>query len=241
MKLFEIVYYCTRILLPAINLLVYKQVKNLVISRGNKVSLLDVGGRKSHHTISIPAKVTVTDIPRKSDIQSNLYLGVNENIINQLDSRRSNIKDYIIDDMVSTKIPKESFDVVMAVEVLEHVEADKLFINNVYEILKPGGIFFMTTPNGDHVENTNPDHVRHYTKENLYAVLNKKFDIIDLEYAIKENTFYFRSLLPWSFRYPIRTLIAMISSLVNNYQSTYSSNTLYPNNCRHLVAIAVKK
>ncbi len=41
----------------------------------------------------------------------------------------------------------ESFDVVIAVEVMEHVHDHQLFFREVYRILKPGGQFFYTTPN----------------------------------------------------------------------------------------------
>jgi|TARA_Y100000294_G_C8430910_1_gene286773 SAM-dependent methyltransferase len=187
MKIFEIVYFNLRYFLPSLNLFIYKKVKHLARLKGNDVSLLDIGGRKSHYTINIPAEITVTDIPRESNIQVKLNLGVNENIINQLYSRRSNIKDYLIDHMVDTKLPKKSFDIVIAIEVLEHVEEDKTFINNVYDTLKPGGIYFMTTPNGDHVENTNPDHIRHYTKKQLFSILTSRFEIVDIEYAIYED------------------------------------------------------
>ena len=238
MKLFEIGFNYSRYFLSPLYLFVYKTVKQLVKLKDANVSLLDVGGRKSHHTINIPAEITVTDIPRESNIQTDLHLGTNEDIINQLYSRRSNIKEYLIDNMVDTKLPKESFDIIMAIEVLEHVKEDKLFIKNVYETLKPGGIFFMTTPNGDHVINTNPDHVRHYTKKQLLSVLNSSFNKIDINYTIFEGKFYFYSLNSWSIRQPLKTVCAMLSSLINNYQS---KKVLYPYNSRHLSAIAIKK
>ena len=238
MKLFEIGFNYSRLFVSPLYLFVYKTVKQLVKIKGANVSLLDVGGRKSHHTINIPAEITVTDIPRESNIQSDLHLGVNVGIIDQLYSRRSNIKEYIIDNMVDTKLPMESFDVIMAVEVLEHVEEDTLFISNVYNTLKSGGIFFMTTPNGDHVKNTNPDHVRHYTKKQLLSVLNSSFNKVDINYTIFESKYYFSSLNSWSIRQPLKTVYAMLSSLINNYQS---KKVLYPHNSRHLSAIAIKK
>jgi len=41
----------------------------------------------------------------------------------------------------------ESFDVVVAIEVLEHVIDPRAFVNLLYHYLRPGGMFFITTPN----------------------------------------------------------------------------------------------
>lgn len=43
----------------------------------------------------------------------------------------------------------EFFDVVTAIDVIEHVEDEDFFVKEVYRVLKPGGIFFFITPNGD--------------------------------------------------------------------------------------------
>ena len=41
----------------------------------------------------------------------------------------------------------EQFDLVAAVEVVEHLESQLSLFNEVQRILKPGGIFIFTTPN----------------------------------------------------------------------------------------------
>ena len=238
MKIFELAYNFSRFFLPPLSLFVHKKARKLVVERAGNVAFLDVGGRKSHHTINIPAEVTVTDIPRESDVQTNLDLGVNDQMIEQLLTRRSNIKKFVIDDMVDTKLPGESFDVVMAIEVLEHVVEDEKFVSNVCKILKQGGVFFMTTPNGDHVPNDNPDHVRHYTRGGLLEVMRKSFEKVEVNYVIYESKSYFRSLNSWSVKHPLRTITAMGCSLFCNYQSKYLKNTA--RNSRHLAVVAVK-
>lgn len=240
MKLFEIVFNTIRIFLPPLSLFVHRKIKHLVGTMGENVNLLDVGGRKSHHTINVPATITVTDIPRKSDTQKNLNLGVNNDIIEQLNSRRTNIKNYIIDDMTETKLPKESYDIIMAIEVLEHVLEDEVFVGNIYDTLKPGGVFFMTTPNGEHVENTNPDHVRHYSRSELESVLKKSFNNVDVTYIIYESKSYFNSQKSWSIKHPFRTIVAMISGVLSNYQSNMSGKEVTADNSRHLSAVAFK-
>ncbi|MCA1949663.1 MAG: class I SAM-dependent methyltransferase [Treponema sp.] len=42
-----------------------------------------------------------------------------------------------------------SVDIVLASHVIEHVNNPKVFVDEIYRVLKPGGYFFITTPNID--------------------------------------------------------------------------------------------
>jgi len=55
-----------------------------------------------------------------------------------------------VTDGKSLPFPDESFDVVLSVYVLEHVEHPKDFLREVLRVLKPGGCFFFRTPNRLH-------------------------------------------------------------------------------------------
>lgn len=46
-----------------------------------------------------------------------------------------------------TPFEDQSFDVVLAVEILEHLEAPRAFLREIFRILKPGGLCVVTTPN----------------------------------------------------------------------------------------------
>src|SRR5262249_55059298 len=142
-------------------------------------------GRKSHYTIGVPAAITVSDLPRESEIQKKLHLGVDDRIRRQTLGRRSNVVAVVYDDMTRSALPDEAFDAVVAVEVLEHVDDDAAFVRNVHRVLKPGGRFLMTTPNGDVVPNTNPDHRRHYTRRALTERLAACFPSVRVEYAVR--------------------------------------------------------
>ncbi len=50
-------------------------------------------------------------------------------------------------DFLEADFPENSFDAVLAMEVLEHVHDPAAFIAQVYRVLKPGGLFYYTTGN----------------------------------------------------------------------------------------------
>lgn len=68
--------------------------------------------------------------------------------------------------------PAETFDVVIALEVIEHVlDADAL-LKNIYRILKPGGVLLLSTPNAPHGEGVDgQEHRRGYGPDTLDAAL----------------------------------------------------------------------
>ena len=161
MTRFERIYTIAETFLPPLHRRVRRELGRLLARRGPSPRLLDVGGRKSHYTIGVPARVTVTDLPRASDLQHELNLGVTERMRGDLMRRRSSVEAVVIDDMTESRLPDESYDCAVAVEVLEHVELDDRFLENVRRVLKTAGVFLMTTPNGDFVRNTKPAHKRH--------------------------------------------------------------------------------
>ncbi len=209
------------------------------LSRGSEpLAVLDVGGRKSHYTIGLPARVTVTDLPRQTDVQRALNLGLTTQMTEQLLARRSNLEAVILDDMTRSSLPNASFNCVVAVEVLEHVDADEAFVHNVARVLKPGGVFLMTTPNGDSVPNSNPDHKRHYTAEGLRDLLLRHFSRVTVEYAIAAGRFRTAGLRPLSVKHPVRTATTMVANVINALQSAHPEVRQRAHRTRHLIATA---
>jgi SAM-dependent methyltransferase len=146
----------------------------------------------------------------------------------------------LYDDMTHSCLPNASFDCVVAVEVLEHVEEDESFVREVKRVLKPGGLFLMTTPNGDSVKNTNPDHKRHYRREQLANLLSKHFQDVEVEYAIRGGKFRSLGLRSWSPRQPLQTGLSIVGNVINSLQSAPSSLKVKPDGTRHLIATARK-
>lgn len=58
--------------------------------------------------------------------------------------QRSN--QYFMIDNNKAQCEDESYDVVVSIEVMEHVEDLQLYIRDIHRVLKPGGIFIWTTP-----------------------------------------------------------------------------------------------
>ena len=61
--------------------------------------------------------------------------------------------------------PADSFDLILSVEVMEHVEDLSAYIADVFYLLRPGGMFIFTTPCA------NPFSIEH-----VYALLTDKID-----------------------------------------------------------------
>ncbi|MCP3958350.1 MAG: methyltransferase domain-containing protein [bacterium] len=206
-------------------------------------SILDVGGRTSPYTIGLKARVTVLDVPREGRVRTNLNLGMTDGIADRLRRRRSNIEQLVIDDMTRTTIPDHSFDGIAAVETIEHVVDDQAFVRQAERLLKPGGWFYLTTPNGDYVlnepPNRNPDHVRHYTRDELISLLKERFPEVEVVYGVRTGRARYRGLRSISPRRPLQALSTGFSNLINRYESRDVETE--PRRTAHLFACARKQ
>ncbi|MDJ1502380.1 class I SAM-dependent methyltransferase [Xanthocytophaga agilis] len=73
------------------------------------------------------------------------------------------------------KIPTESYDTVVAFQVIEHIEDDNLFVKELHRVLKPEGKLIITTPNIKRSLTRNPWHVREYKAQELISLMKKYF------------------------------------------------------------------
>src|SRR5881398_2034398 len=70
---FEILYVCLEPFLPPLYRTVRRRLHHMTRANyGPALSILDVGGRKSPYTLGLPARVIITDLPRKSALQQKL-------------------------------------------------------------------------------------------------------------------------------------------------------------------------
>ncbi len=68
-----------------------------------------------------------------------------------------------------------SFDSVVSFQVIEHIQNDSLFLQEIHRVLKPGGTALLTTPNRPMSLSRNPWHIREYTGQELTDLAKKFF------------------------------------------------------------------
>jgi SAM-dependent methyltransferase len=246
---FEFAYVCLEPFLPPL----YGKVRRNLIdfsrsghrahatNGAHEIEILDAGGRKSHYTIAVPGNITIIDLPREKELQHQLNLGIPVEKTDEIRRRRSNVRKIVLGDMTRAPFPDQSFDIIVSVEVLEHVEEDERFVYHASRVLKPGGVFLMTTPNGDYCRNTNPDHKRHYTREQLKRLLATHFDQVEVDYAIRGGKAHGLGLKSWSVRKPTQTLLSMAGNVINSIQSAPAWVKDQPIGAFHLIGLARKK
>jgi len=81
-----------------------------------------------------------------------------------------------------------SYDLVVSLETIEHVEDDLGYVREIGRIVRPGGTLLCTTPNRlvtnpgktIHDKPFNPHHIREYTAEELRECLSECFSKVEL-------------------------------------------------------------
>ena len=78
-------------------------------------------------------------------------------------------------------IEDNSFDTIVTFQVIEHINNDSLFVEEIYRILRPGGKALITTPNIEMTLTRNPWHIREYTSRQLQDLAAKFFTKITMK------------------------------------------------------------
>lgn len=79
-------------------------------------------------------------------------------------------------------LPHNSFSSVISFETIEHLANPEDFLSEVRRVLKPSGLFFISTPNALVTKPfegipLNPYHVKEYTPQELQEILSKYFEV----------------------------------------------------------------
>ncbi len=78
-------------------------------------------------------------------------------------------------------LDEESFDVIVSFQVIEHIKADRFYLEEIRRVLKPNGMALITTPNIKKTLTRNPWHVREYTSNQLTALTKAVFTEVEMK------------------------------------------------------------
>jgi SAM-dependent methyltransferase len=85
-------------------------------------------------------------------------------------------------DLHDARYPGGTFDLVACIEVLEHIPAPAVYLQEMARILRPGGLLLLTTPNfqglsrwlfGSRWRVIDPEHLGYFTPRTLRSVLEE--------------------------------------------------------------------
>jgi SAM-dependent methyltransferase len=225
-----------RTVLP-LNQIVHREVLTVCGASPQPMLILDVGGRESPYTMGVYVDVIVSDLPRVSAVQESLGLGLDDAAQARL-LNRPNILAVVYDDVTQSAFRSGSLDCVLAVEVIEHVPDDEAFVRGIARLLKPDGVAIITTPNGENVQNRNPDHVRHYTRAELHSALQKQFDSVQVGCAVTGGFSHRLTQIDSSFRNPAKAAVARVANVINGWRSRRQTMFGATGSSQHLIAFA---
>jgi 2-polyprenyl-3-methyl-5-hydroxy-6-metoxy-1,4-benzoquinol methylase len=136
---------------------------NMINKKGKNLNVLDVGCgdgvlsepiAKQGHTVTGFDLPTITPIAHKRRI-SNVFSGDAENLA----------------------FKPETFDIILASEVVEHLWNPQKFLNDAHRILKPKGLLILEAPEG--IEGLRYDaHKNWFTTQKFQHMLDKKFTLL---------------------------------------------------------------
>ena len=107
-------------------------------------------------------------------------------------------------DLLSCPLPQESFDLVIMLNVLEHINNDELALSNVYKLLKPGGLLIIEVPAGPFLYDSYDKELKHFRR---YSSSGLQLKAKRVGFKVKE-----KSHLGF-FVFPIFILIKIINKL----------------------------
>ncbi|MCI0751120.1 MAG: class I SAM-dependent methyltransferase, partial [Flammeovirgaceae bacterium] len=104
-----------------------------------------------------------------------------EAVINELKAKypHGNFKSMNIPPL--TGLENNRYDCVVSFQVIEHIANDTLYLEEIYRVLKPGGVALITTPNRKMSLSRNPWHVREYLATELKELAAGIFSTVEMK------------------------------------------------------------
>lgn len=82
---------------------------------------------------------------------------------------------FTVSDATALPYKTGEFDVVVSFETIEHITNQVAFVKEVRRVLKPGGVFVVSTPNDDEFMEGNEFHVHEFDLAEMKKVVGKAF------------------------------------------------------------------
>ena len=120
-----------------------------------------------------PTPAFLPELQKQKNIQAT-GIDISERAIQQC--KKQNIPNVKLMDGAKTTFAKNTFDVILASDVLEHIKEDDKAVQNWQRILKPGGTLLVFVPACPSLWSKHDEinhHYRRYTKKQLVNQLNK--------------------------------------------------------------------
>jgi len=95
--------------------------------------------------------------------------------------RRPNLQ-FVLRDLLALELADASFDVVCSFETIEHVENVERYLGQIARVLRPDGIFVVSTPRVDATTRApeNPFHRVELSRGDFEAALGSRFEEVEL-------------------------------------------------------------
>jgi len=93
----------------------------------------------------------------------------------QVALRRISSFEFVLADTNHLPFRSNSFNIIIALEVIEHLSDPFTFMNNIYRCSKDSGLIVLSTPNALHIGNRDPYHVIEYTAKALQKLFVRRF------------------------------------------------------------------
>jgi SAM-dependent methyltransferase len=237
MTAFEILRLVADPFLPPLAWWVRRDLRRIIRESGKKrLRLIDIGARRSPYTIALPADVMLLDVPRVDEVQHAYDLGLVNGQPARLRRRRSNVTGIVIEDFLQNTLPDDEFDIAVAVEVIEHIHDDRGFLRQMARIVSHDGVAYLTTPNGDKMPTPSPQHVRHYTRQQLAGLCREYFEEVDVQYRLRLNRLHRWGHEQIGLSHPVKSALAMSANAA--YKLVPGQANGQVDNAAHLVVIA---
>ena len=104
-----------------------------------------------------------------------------QGVINELKNQYPNYQ-FIQDNIPPfSGIADNTYDVIVSFQVIEHIKNDRLYLEELKRVLKPGGKALITTPNIKLTLTRNPWHIREYTASELTDLASSIFSKVQMK------------------------------------------------------------